>query len=40
MKGAGFFIHTDDISKYLKKVGKGTKQKEVCQGLLAQLSPN
>ena len=27
-KGAGFFVHTDDIGKYLKKVGKGSKQKE------------
>lgn len=35
-KGAGFFVHTDDIGKYLNKVGQGNKQKEVWRTILAQ----
>ncbi|KAI0705770.1 hypothetical protein C8T65DRAFT_577516, partial [Cerioporus squamosus] len=27
-KGAGYFVHKDDMEKFLEKVGKGSKQKE------------
>ncbi len=37
-KGAGYFVHKDDMAKFLKKVGKGPKQKEV--NLRAILMPS